>query len=225
MRIAALNETVLLVIKFRIKGSLRFLSHAETMAVFQRACVRAGINIQYSQGFNPRPRLSLPLPRPVGVESDNELLALRIRRAHENADTSELCTKIAADLSAQLPDGLELISVSIAKKGTSFQPCLARYILPLEAKCASEELRATAWRLLASENLYIRRETAGKRSKNVDVRVFLQSLELDGRDIIAECRITSAGSIRVDELLELLELDYSKLAAPIRRTNVKWRDD
>lgn len=195
------------------------------MAVFQRACVRAGINIQYSQGFNPRPRLSLPLPRPVGVESDDELLALRVRRTDENADTSELCTKIAAELSAQLPDGLELISVNVAKKGMSFQPYSARYTLPLDAECVNKKLRATIERLLASENLNIRRETEGKRSRNMNLRVFLQSLELDGRDIIAECRITSAGSIRVDELVELLELDYSKLAAPIRRTNVKWRDD
>ncbi len=216
---------MLLVIKFRIQGSLRFLSHAETMAVLQRACVRAGINIQYSQGFNPRPRLSLPLPRPVGVESDDELLAIRIRCANEIAGKSELCTKIATELSSQLPDGLELISVSVAAKNTSFQPYSARYLLPLDAECVNEKLRATIERLLASENLNIRRETEGKRSRNMDLRVFLQSLELNGRDIIAECRITSAGSIRIDELVELLELDYSKLASPIRRTNVKWRDD
>ncbi|MBW7991664.1 MAG: DUF2344 domain-containing protein, partial [Planctomycetes bacterium] len=65
--IAVSNETIMLVIKFRIGGPLRFISHAQTLSVFQRACVRAGIEIRYSQGFNPRPRLSLPLPRPVGV--------------------------------------------------------------------------------------------------------------------------------------------------------------
>jgi len=197
------------------------------MAVLQRACVRADINIQYSQGFNPRPRLSLPLPRPVGVESDDELLALRIRRSTSGqslGDTSELCTKIAADLSAQLPEGFELVSVSVAGPGTSFQPYSARYILPVDTECVNEGLTATIERLLSSENLHIRRETAGKRTRNMDVRVFLQSLELDGRDIIAECRISPAGSIRVEEILELLELDHSNLAGPIRRTNVQWQN-
>ncbi|MHC4625895.1 MAG: DUF2344 domain-containing protein, partial [Planctomycetota bacterium] len=43
-------------IKFRVRDTLRFLSHAETLRVFQRACVRGHIKILYSQGFNPRPR-------------------------------------------------------------------------------------------------------------------------------------------------------------------------
>ena len=78
---AALDDISLLVIKFKIGGNLRFLSHAQTLMVFRRACIRAGIKIQYSQGFNPRPRLSLPLPRPVGVASDDELLCLRVRKS------------------------------------------------------------------------------------------------------------------------------------------------
>ncbi|MFH1719321.1 MAG: TIGR03936 family radical SAM-associated protein [Planctomycetota bacterium] len=216
---------MLLVIKFGIKGSLRFLSHAETMAVFQRACIRAGINIQYSQGFNPRPRLSLPLPRPVGVESDDELLALRVVRDPNELPAESCQSRIGTDLFAQLPDGFELVSVSIAGAGTSFQPCSARYILPVGAECVNEELRMTIGRLLASENLYIRRQTPGKRSRsrNVDVRVFLESLELDGQDIIVECIINSDGSIRVDEILELLGLNQGNLAGPIRRTNVQWQ--
>ncbi|MBN2271219.1 MAG: DUF2344 domain-containing protein, partial [Sedimentisphaerales bacterium] len=64
-----------MLLKFRIWGNLRFLSHAETMKVFQRACARAGLDVAHTEGFNPRPRLSLPLPRSVGVESDEELLA------------------------------------------------------------------------------------------------------------------------------------------------------
>jgi len=169
----------------------------------------------------------LPLPRPVGVESDDELLALRIARDANEPPVASYQSQIGADLFAQLPDGFELVSVrgQAPVAGTSFQPSSARYILPVGAECVDEELRTTIGRLLASENLYIRRQITGKRSRprNVDVRVFLESLELDGQDIIAECRISPAGSIRVDEILELLGLDHSNLAAPIRRTNVQWQ--
>ena len=225
MHIDTLNETTLLVIKFRLRGTLRFLSHAETLRVFQRACVRAGINIQYSQGFNPRPRMSLPLPRPVGVESDDELLCLRILNSAK--DASDLCNIIKDKLSAQLPEGCELISVNTAQAGRSFQPRSARYVFTVSPEYLNEGLRARIDCLLASESLNIQRriEKKNSRFKNVDVRKFLKSIKSDDRSIIVEYNISFAGSIRIEEILRLLELDEGKLASPVRRTNVQWQAD
>ena len=75
-----MTENVLLAIRFKVEGTLRFLSHAETVRLLERACVRAGLRLRYSEGFNPHPKLSLPLPRPVGVESDEELLCLWVEQ-------------------------------------------------------------------------------------------------------------------------------------------------
>jgi radical SAM-linked protein len=217
----------LLVVRFKIRGSLRFLSHAETLRVFQRACVRTGIRVRYSEGFNPRPKLSLPLPRPVGVESDEELLCLRVDRDPSPEIGEVDASEIQAELAAQLPEGCELLSVSSAKAGTSFQPGSATYVLPVRQEYLNERLQATAERLLASSSLHVRRrmDAKGSRVKNVDVRGFLTSIKLDHRGIMVECRISPAGSIRVDEILGLLELDEAKLSGPIRRTNVQWRNN
>ena len=220
MHITVANETILLVIKFKVKGSLRFLSHAETVKVFQRACVRAGIKIQYSEGFNPRPKLSLPLPRSVGVETDEDLLCLRVAR-----DPNE--SRIKADLSDQLPAGCELLSVSAAKVSASFQPCLATYVLAVRKECLNEKLKTKIKGLLGSESLNLQRRIGTKSSKfkNVDVRPFLKSIEFDNNGgIVVECKISLAGTIRVEEILKLLELDVEKLARPIRRTNVQWQE-
>lgn len=227
-------KSVLVLIKFKIRGNLRFLSHAEVLKVFQRACVRAGIKMQYSQGFNPRPRLSLPLPRSVGVESDDELLCLRMDesasvQAHESI--SDLCTSIKTGLSEQLPAGCELLSVSVAKANKSIRPCRATYVLAVRPEYVNERLKAGIEHLLASDSLNVERRIHGKdprpktqdsRVKNVDVRGFLESIELDESGIIVECKISLAGSIRVEEILQLLGLDVEKLAAPIRRTNVQF---
>jgi radical SAM-linked protein len=215
-----------LIIKFKIGWSLRFLSHAETLRLFQRACIRAGINLQYSQGYNPHPKISLPLPRPVGVESDDELLTLRIHGRPYFA-THELDeSRIREELSAQLPDGCELLSVSIAKTGASFQPCSATYIFSVREEYIGKEFKDRIKDLLGSESLVVRRMTDEKKSihRNVDVRGFIKSIELDKTDIDVRCVITSAGSIRVKEVLELLQLDIEKLASPIKRTCVQWRD-
>ncbi len=210
-------------ITFKIGGALRFLSHAETLRVFQRACVRARISIRYSQGFNPRPKLSLPLPRPVGVESDEELLCIKVNRKSENAD--KLCASVTAELSAQLPEGLELVSVDVARPGASYQPRSATYVLSLGPEYLNDERKAIIERVLASESLDVRRKTGAARNlriKNINVRPFLTSIETDKQGIIVECSISSAGSIRVDEVLSLLELDESMLAGPVRRIGVQW---
>jgi len=229
------NETIMLVIKFRIGGPLRFISHAQTLSVFQRACVRAGIEIRYSQGFNPRPKLSLPLPRPVGVTSDDEMLCIRIRKSISPQEDC-ITTQVHNSISEQLPQGFELLSVSVVETNTSFQPSSATYVLALvlalRKEYLNEELKATVKRLLASETLGIKRRITKKKSrtghrestvKNIDVRAFLESIELDQDGIIVKCKITPAGSIRVEEILSLLKLDVEKLALPVRRTSVQWK--
>ena len=231
MHIAASNKTIMLVIKFRILGSLRFLSHAEMLKVFQRVCIRAGLRIQHSQGFNPRPKLSLPLPRTVGIETDDDLLCLGVHcdgdlvpREPNDPRAAGCALRIKASLSEQLPAGCELISVSLAKPKTSFQPCLATYVLPIRQEYVDDKLTARIECLLASETLFVNRDT-GHRVKNVDVRPFLESVEVDNKGIIVECIISSAGSIRVDEILNLLDLDVEKLAGPVRRTNIEWKNN
>jgi hypothetical protein len=114
----------------------------------------------------------------------------------------------------------------------SFQPCSAAYVLTVRKEYLNEELKAAIKRLMASESLSLERRIISKKSrienresriKNIDVRGFLKSIELDRNSIIVECKISSGGSIRVDEIVKLLQLDMEKLASPIRRTNVQWQ--
>lgn len=219
------NKTILLVIKFKIGGSLRFLSHAETVKLFQLACVRAGINMRYSRGFNPRPRLSLPLPRTVAVASDDDLLCLRVNRDPNSQQVADYESRIKDRLSGQLPQECELLSVVAAEANASYQPDSATYIFPVPSEYINPKLKVVIERLLTSERLNLHRTGDAKHSKfkNVDVRPFLKSIETGDEEIVVECKISSAGTVRVDEILKLLELEPGKLTAPIRRTKVKWK--
>lgn len=178
----------------------------------------------YSEGFNPRPKLSLPLPRSVGIEVDDDLLCLRIESTE--AQESDLCTLVKTMLSEQLPDGLEMLTARPAKAKTPIQPCQAVYLLAVRKEYLDEKLKNRIEYLLASENLNLRRQMGHENTKfkNMDVRPFLKSFELDDTGISVECKISSAGSIRLDEILKLLELDYGMLSAPIRRTRVQWQE-
>jgi len=209
-------------VRFKINGDIRFLSHAETVSVFKRACVRGGIEVQYSQGFNPRPRLSLPLPRSVGVESDDELLELRV--AASGFDTE----RFKKSLSGQLPEGVQLLEVDVLKSKEKFGAQAAIYVFNLQGYGHNKKLRDGIKHLLESENLEVERQTDAKgASRTIDVRSFLKSVEFDEKRafVTVECKISSAGTIRVEEILRLLELEREDLAGPIRRTKVEWKSN
>ena len=59
---------------FEKTGNAVWISHLDLMRVFQRAFKRAGLPLTHTQGFNPRPSVSIALPLSVGVESICELL-------------------------------------------------------------------------------------------------------------------------------------------------------
>lgn len=59
---------------FEKTGNARYISHLDLMRLFQRAFKRAGLPLTHTQGFNPRPSVSIALPLSLGVESRCELL-------------------------------------------------------------------------------------------------------------------------------------------------------
>lgn len=59
---------------FEKKGNAIWISHLDLMRVFQRSFKRAGLPLTHTQGFNPRPSVSIALPLSVGIESSCELL-------------------------------------------------------------------------------------------------------------------------------------------------------
>jgi radical SAM-linked protein len=219
---ASVRQT--LVVRFRIKESLRFLSHAETLRLWQRACARAGIAVKYTAGFNPHPRLSLPLPRSVGVESEDELLVIRLSEEPRDADgTYEV--RAQQSLQKTLPAGIDIIRVELGGPG-SFQARSVEYEFCLREDRAAglaESLQQTGMRVLADESWIVdRRRPEDPKVRRVDVRPFLESIRVAGRCVAVKCNVMAAGSIRIEEILQLLELKMEDLAGPIRRTAVEW---
>lgn len=59
---------------FEKTGSAVWMSHLDLMRLFQRAFKRAGLPLKHTQGYNPRPSVSIALPLSVGIDSVCELL-------------------------------------------------------------------------------------------------------------------------------------------------------
>lgn len=213
-------------IRFRIVGPFRFLSHAQTLRVWQRAWVRAALPVRYTEGYNPHPRLSLPLPRPVGVEADDELLVARLRESRAVGGQSEREATIQQALAEKLPEGMEVLAVALRASDASFHPRSAAYVLPVRGADDPEratELEDRIRSVMNSECCMVERASpARKAPRRIDVRPFLVAIHRENQDLIVQHLTGAAGSVRVEELLQLFGRSVQDLAGPVRRTNVTW---
>jgi radical SAM-linked protein len=90
---------------FEKTGSAVWMSHLDLMRLFQRAFKRSGLLLKHTQGFNPRPSVSIALPLSVGVESHCELLDFDL-------DGSQIsCDEIRTRLNRTLVSGVQVADV------------------------------------------------------------------------------------------------------------------
>ena len=90
---------------FQKTGNAIFISHLDLMRLFQRAFKRAGLPLTHTQGFNPRPSVSIALPLSVGVESHCELLDFDL------SGETVACEEIKERLNKALVSGVEVLEV------------------------------------------------------------------------------------------------------------------
>ena len=90
---------------FEKTGNAIWISHLDLMRLFQRAFKRAGLPLTHTQGFNPRPSVSIALPLSVGVESRCELLDFDLDG--ESVPCDDMCSR----LNEALVEGVRVLSV------------------------------------------------------------------------------------------------------------------
>jgi len=178
---------------FSKTGPLRFISHHDLMRVFQRAVRRAGIPVRFSQGFNPRPRISYLAPLPVYHEGLRELLVIDLQVP---LPPSQLQTQLAA----QLPPGLEIVGVEEipANKRTRVSHFL--YALHLPSPAQIDLSRASL------DDLLIQRERKDGTAQSIRVGDYLRDISFQPDTIRIKLEVTEGRTIRPEELLRALNI-------------------
>lgn len=90
---------------FEKTGNSVWISHLDLMRLFQRAFKRAGLTLTHTQGFNPRPSVSIAMPMSVGVESVCELLDFDLD------GEPVACDEIMIRLNDTLVEGVRVLQV------------------------------------------------------------------------------------------------------------------
>ena len=198
---------------FGVEGYLRWLGHLDLSRLWHRVLRRAALPLLYSRGFNPRPRMAIAFPLPVGFTAEGELLDLLLTHALPPLE-------VVQRLRSQLPAGLTLHRVAEVDPGApSLQSQLRAAEYRVRLKASAVDLPKRVQQLLAAESC--RRE---RRGRQYDLRPLIQHLSVEGCcELTMVLQAGDRGTGRPDEVLLALRLDPR--AAIIHRRKLHFAFD
>jgi radical SAM-linked protein len=194
------NDRQRLHVIFRKGDGARYLSHLDLMATLEFSIRRADLPVALSEGFNPRPKMSLILPLVLGHIGEREILEVTLRRRVEPGD-------LGHRLQAVLPSGitvLEVCEVPAEGKSAASRVRSATYRIDLPAPVS--DLADRVGTLMDREAVEVQEERAGATHRR-DVRSLILSLvAADAQTLRLQVTATGDGTVRPEHVLDLLAL-------------------
>ena len=155
---------------YNIRDQARFFGHLERANIFARALRRAGIAVQYSQGFHPMPRLSFDNPLPVGMESEAEKMRITV-------GPGVGCNQIVEGLNRHLPQGLQVVDCGMAATGerTAHAVADSYQIKLLHAEIDGRMIN----KFMQSDQWPYERQKSKGRSEVFDLKACIQTMRIE----------------------------------------------
>ncbi|MDR0966302.1 MAG: TIGR03936 family radical SAM-associated protein [Myxococcales bacterium] len=194
-------EPIWVRVRYGKLGRAIAVSHLETINLFLRALRRAAWPVGFSQGFNPKPRVSFSPACPVGVESRAEVLDVRLSEARS-------VEELFAALAPELPENFPIFGVDrLGPKPKA--PSEAIVALRFEASFPHHldiDLRAAIEAFEASDASTIHRpRTRSRPERAIDLKAVVSSLTcIDDRRIAFTLSAGNKASAKPAEVIEAI---------------------
>ena len=193
-------------VKLSKKGALKYISHLDFLKLVIKAVKKAKIDVAYSLGFNPSPKLSLGVALPLFVESDGELMDIEL---YKNMNTEDLSNKLNQSLHEycrvikckKMPEKHEAIEMEA--RWASYSATLTKKSLK------KNEIEDIIKSVLESESILTERTNKKGLKKQVDIRKSIASLAVvgDENNFKIEFVLKATNSNSANEEIPILRAD------------------
>lgn len=196
-------------------GDICYLGHLEILQVVFRSLRRAGIETNFSQGFNPSPKISFGPALSVGTESLAEYFIMDLPNPLKDL------VHAATLLNSKLPPGLQVNGIE-HHSGKIPQAILVSYTLVL-ADHISDQEKERASQFLDSSSFPVSKTRKGK-TKAIDIRPLIKTFE-----IIEPCTVklemvsisSQPGVKPLEAIKEILKME-SEVVLKVKVTKNAW---
>ncbi|WP_353894313.1 TIGR03936 family radical SAM-associated protein [Proteinivorax hydrogeniformans] len=189
-------------LKYSKGEAIRFISHLDILRAFERSFRRGNIPVEYTQGFNKRPRLSFATPLSLGVTSDGEYVEIALAE-----DLSE--KELADSLNDVLPEGLK---INGAKKLSKKMPTLGSLVQAarFEVFTQSEISSLNVTTFLDKKDVIITR-TSKRKTRDINIRPLVFEIKQKSKGLSFLIAQGSEQNLRPSELLTSLDVTNYQL--------------
>ena len=205
-------------IKFKKDGSLRFIGHLDVMRFFQKVMRRAQIPIAFTAGYNPHMIMSFASPLGIGLTSEGEYFDMELAGHISSAEAVRRMNAVTAE-------GIEVISfrqISEEKKMTGMAIASAADYL-VGCKCRENGALFTQKMItgfLGQQEIVVTKQT--KRSEQeADIRPLIYQMELTKEGIYLQLAAGSAQNLKpelvISALCRFAGIDEASMAWTRRR--------
>ena len=155
---------------FKKFDECKYISHLDLNRCMLRAMRRANLPIWYTEGFNPHPFATFPLPISLGLSATRECMDIRI--VDEEFDIGT----IAELMNPFLPLGIRVFDATYPEYDPKFI-CFASYDAKLSCdNLTGEELKNRIIALHSRENVLIQKKCK-KGFKDIDVLPYIKDMQ------------------------------------------------
>jgi len=175
-------------------ADVRYVSHLDILKLFDRACRRAELPVDYSEGFNPHPEFVFGMPLPVGVTSEAEYVDIKLYEKISNTD-------FIRRLNDSLPPAVRIMeSKHLAERTPNIMKTVSasKYRVLVDFKCAdvSDAFEKIEAELDLNRPLVVMKKTKSA-TKETDIRPMIHSIEFTdkGNGIGELLIVTAAGNL------------------------------
>ena len=157
---------------FKKDQECRFISHLDLNRVMLRTVFRAKLPIWYTEGFNPHPFITFPLPLSLGFRGEAECMDVRF--LDEDFDLS----KVADIMNPFLPEGIRVYNATESKMKPG-DIAFAKFSAKLYSDVLSDnELKNKLSELMVLDEYFVPKKTKAG-IKDVNVSEYLKLLEIN----------------------------------------------
>ncbi|MBF4481895.1 TIGR03936 family radical SAM-associated protein [Dehalococcoides mccartyi] len=199
-------------VKYQRGENLKFISHLDIIRLWQRVFYRAGVELAYSEGFNPHPRMALASPLPVGYTSRAEFMDLYTSAAVSPHYFEDLINR-------HLPEGVKILqSCVVPPEHDSLQALVrqAEYLVSVNTSMSLAECHKAVDDFMAKDSFLWQLQRQDK-VKEYDLRAQTAELEVVSLDegvlslrMLLQCDSKGAG--RPEQLTKALGISEFPLS-------------
>ncbi|MBQ6607577.1 MAG: DUF2344 domain-containing protein, partial [Firmicutes bacterium] len=178
------------VARFEKGGYTKYISHLDLLRVFKRAFKVMGLDIRYSNGYNPHPKMSFAQPLSLGYSSLCEYLEFETITPHDPESLKE-------DLAKNLPRDLAITELfqfdsEVKTLAAESDACEYRIFVPFEG--TEEEFRDLFTSYMTQDRITaLKKMKKTKTLEEVDIKDKIRSwkVSMEGDNAVIDCILDS----------------------------------